>query len=276
VKPSSVNVARHAWAQWFLLVAIASVVGWVAWSVADLAGGVRAIDSRLSMLETNHSIATTPHPVDPSTTEADAGGLKQGARAMAEFATRLDHVEAVLKQLSATPAASGAGADSLAELEELYPGLSSVPRTEIHMSQDLETAHSEQATASDWGERSQQSLADAFYGEYTQRPFYDDYGGNISADCRETICRVTWTFPATVNGMTDEERADMAQRGSFELMSLAGIVPEGGSVRTVSNLSGDSPSISVLIERNSGGDGPTAMGEARHSPQQDPFKGTPN
>jgi hypothetical protein len=123
---------------------------------------------------------------------------------------------------------------------------------------DLETRLSQEAGVSDWGDAAASAVTAEFSRSFADKPFFRDYGGTVTPDCRETVCSLSWTpDPAIASAMTPEQHVALLEAARWQLLALAGVTGGGGQVRVVRDTASDTPTIDVFIEHDvSGGDPP--------------------
>lgn len=69
---------------------------------------------------------------------------------------------------------------------------------------------------SDWGETTAASIDTAAL----ENPFFSRAGGNVIADCRQTVCRVEW-LPGAMEDVPPDSREDVLAAARYEMLALA-------------------------------------------------------
>jgi hypothetical protein len=81
---------------------------------------------------------------------------------------------------------------------------------------------------SDWG----QSSAMAIDTAALENPFFGRVGGDITTDCRQTVCRMEW-FPGTLEDLSPKDREEVLGAARYEMLALASRnAPEVGQLAT--------------------------------------------
>ena len=81
---------------------------------------------------------------------------------------------------------------------------------------------------SDWG----QSSATAIDTAALENPFFGRVGGDITTDCRQTVCRMEW-FPGTLEDLSPKDREEVLGAARYEMLALASRnAPEVGQLAT--------------------------------------------
>lgn len=221
------------------------------------------VDGALAAAVVIH-LAGTPASTDP--------GL---SNAVSQLAERLDRIEASLEGI---PRGPGAGLpiegqameslrleldrrilaieDRLAEIQSPGNPESSVSEAEQELLAEswesdldpvhpLPLTHTSERGVSPWGEQ----IAVAVENQYAADPFFASFGGELSTDCRQTTCKLTWTMPPPEN-LDPAELDIMQSTAHYELASLAAEDGRGiGEIRFDADMSGPAPYVSVYLNR---------------------------
>ncbi|MCG6984524.1 MAG: hypothetical protein LJE61_04860 [Thiocapsa sp.] len=259
------------WAAGALLSVVAGFAVWVSFILVEISAGIEGNDARLAALETRQA-AQEERDVVAETPPREATDTAAIAQLVASLGGRVDDLERLLEQVndrvSMQAVVPGAPVNPYADLA------AAASPTEIDLSTDLEAAFSNESASTEWGEAARASINEAFFSEYTNRPFYLEYGGQVVTECRGTVCKIDWLLSPSVVHLGEQEKADLLEQGKFELLALATTVSDGGKIMTTPSLSGKRPHISVLIEKRKGGDANLELLGDIPGPQLDlPVKG---
>jgi hypothetical protein len=162
-------------------------------------------------------------------------GTKEGddalAKSIQDLMARLELLERRLVETSET----GAEGDNAEDPDALRDRLESKARAkEERLSQEpprsavVASDHGEQKGQSEWGKETEVNLRNSL----ADISFFTSSGGDVSFDCRQTICKVEWAAPEglDLSSLQDEELLSMAP---FELMRFASSnLPDGGQFYT--------------------------------------------
>jgi hypothetical protein len=126
---------------------------------------------------------------------------------------------------------------------------------ELRARGDLGARFQAEAATSPWGRSAAAAIDQAYSTASTESPFFAEHGGNVSTDCRESVCSVSWSPPVgEASQLSEGERVDLLERAKWELLSLAGAAEESGQVRFFTNPASDPPTIELMIDHSPGGD----------------------
>lgn len=119
---------------------------------------------------------------------------------------------------------------------------------------DLRSRFSSEGGTSEWGESAAAAIDNAFLTAATERRFFIENGGAVAADCRESVCSLSWA-PTNVDGsqLSVEEKAMLLDRAKWELISLAGEAQGAGQLRVFMDAAADPPTIDVMVDHDAGG-----------------------
>jgi hypothetical protein len=84
--------------------------------------------------------------------------------------------------------------------------------------------------------------------EFPRGDFFMKYGGEVSADCRQSVCRIDLSLDPSVTQLDPFELSEIFQRGQFELMTLAMGVGDAGSM-AFEVLRTPTPTISLYLQQ---------------------------
>lgn len=110
------------------------------------------------------------------------------------------------------------------------------------------SSFSGQRGSSRWGEAASESITQAYMSEFPRGDFFMNYGGSVSADCRETVCRVDLKLDQSVAQLDGYELAQAIQFGELELMGLARHVSGVGTMTTSVQGDAEHPTISLYFD----------------------------
>lgn len=110
------------------------------------------------------------------------------------------------------------------------------------------SSFSGQRGSSRWGEAASESITQAYMSEFPRGDFFLNYGGSVSADCRETVCRVDLKLDQSVAQLDGYELAQALQFGELELMGLARHVRGVGTMTTSVQGTPERPIISLYFD----------------------------
>lgn len=217
---------------------------------------------RLAALETN--LALTMALMDGATSDGDevkdheisASGDRGVQDALLGLAGRLDVMEGKFSAIE----------DSLAVQRDLEPvgqgEISDSPRPRaadliesgeatlatFSSPDSILSSFSGQRGSSRWGEAASESITQAYMSEFPRGDFFMNYGGSVSADCRETVCRVDLKLDQSVAQLDGYELAQAIQFGELELMGLARHVSGVGTMTTSVQGDAEHPTISLYFD----------------------------
>lgn len=125
--------------------------------------------------------------------------------------------------------------------------------TELRARANLRARLSDEVGQSAWGADASTAMEHEIAKQYTNNQFFVDNGGSVEADCRQSVCSVSWS--AASDGLSPEEAAELLDRARWELMGLAGAAPDIGAVQFALDPTASPPSITMLMDHEpSGGD----------------------
>lgn len=110
------------------------------------------------------------------------------------------------------------------------------------------SSFSGQRGSSRWGEAASESITQAYMAEFPRGDFFMNYGGSVSADCRETVCRVDLKLDQSVARLDGHELAQAIQLGELELMGLARHARGVGTMTTSVQVDAERPTISLYFD----------------------------
>lgn len=124
----------------------------------------------------------------------------------------------------------------------------------LKASNDLAARHSQESTISAWGQAANDAINRLYTeSENSSSSFFSRYNGNLTTDCRGSVCNLTWS-PNTLGSasLTDEEKVNFIETARMELIGLAGSSQNAGQIKSVVDNSEDPPSISVFVDQSGG------------------------
>lgn len=196
-------------------------------------------------------------PTRSPETDADKSGKSpQDADTDAALARRMETIEAriddLLAQVEEGLRARTAGN---AEPASVVEPLSREEHAELWAQADLIGRFSSEVGTSAWGEAASATIEEASSTAYADNPFFAEHGGQVSTECRETVCNLSWSpADSETSQLSDEEKAELLDRAKWELISLAAQADEAGQLRISLNPAASPPTIEVLVDRKPGGD----------------------
>jgi hypothetical protein len=171
---------------------------------------------------------------------------------MAAFLQRLASLERHVAEVANLVASIQMSQPAVRANAQTTPG---VPSAELREKVNLPARFAKEPATSDWGETAAGSVNDGWTTHFSQNPFFQDYGGEVVTDCRETVCSLTWSPDASVSGsLSPDEKGALLELAKLQLLALAGRTNGGGQVVVKANPDSAVPSIEVLVEH---GDPPT-------------------
>jgi hypothetical protein len=105
-----------------------------------------------------------------------------------------------------------------------------------------------QDASSAWSDDASASITKAYMTEFPQGDFFMKYGGKVSADCRQSVCRIDLSLDPSVAQLDAFELAEIFQHGELELMALSRDVGGAGSM-AVEVQRTPTPTISLYLEQ---------------------------
>jgi hypothetical protein len=194
-------------------------------------------------------------------TRVEEGGTVSPV-AVAELARNMEVLEARLASLAAAVGelelSDGGNRRSTqgAELAE------SPPVEELRARTDLVSRYASEGGTSSWGEASQGAIERAYLSEQANNPFFSSYAGDVSADCKESVCRVSLPLdPSRISQLSAQERAAVIDQARRELLGLTSGMEGAGLVRFSVSTQGGAPVVQAFVEGGSQvGTGPPAKG----------------
>jgi hypothetical protein len=177
-------------------------------------------------MDQGNSVKVTPRAME---------GIKKGddalAKSIQDLMARLELLERRLVETSET----GVEGDIAEDPDALRDRLERKARAkEERLSQEpprsavVASAHGEQKGQSAWGKETEVNLRNSL----ADISFFTSSGGDLSFDCRQTVCKVEWAAPEglDLSSVQDEELLSMAP---FELMRFASSnLTDGGQFHT--------------------------------------------
>ena len=194
-------------------------------------------------------------PTRSTETDADRSG-RSPQDAEAALARRMETIETRIDDLLAqVEDGLRVRTSGNAEPVNVVEPLSEEEQTELRVRADLRGRFSNEAGTSDWGESASAVIEEASLTAYAESRFFAEHGGQVSTECRETVCNVSWSpTDAEASQLSNEEKAELLDRAKWELISLAGQADEAGQLRISMNPAASPPNIEVLFDRKPGGD----------------------
>jgi hypothetical protein len=120
--------------------------------------------------------------------------------------------------------------------------------TALSSPQTIMKSFSSQDASSSWGDDASAAITKAYMTEFPRGDFFMKYGGEVSADCRQSVCRLDLELNPSVAQLDPFELAEIFQRGEFELMALSRDVGDAGSM-VVEVQRTPTPMISLYLEQ---------------------------
>jgi hypothetical protein len=194
-------------------------------------------------------------PARSTETDPDGSG-KSPQDADTALARRMETIEARIDDLLAkVEDGLRVKASGNAEPVNVVEPLSPEEQMELRVRADLRGRFSGEAGSSDWGESASAAIEEASLTAYAESPFFAEHGGQVSTECRETVCNVSWSpTDADTSQLSNEEKAELLDRAKWELIALAAQAGEAGQLRISMNPAASPPSIEVLVDHRPGGD----------------------
>lgn len=105
--------------------------------------------------------------------------------------------------------------------------------------------HAGETGVSPWGEQ----VAVGIESQYSSDPFFGRFGGELSTDCRQTTCKLTWFMPPAEN-MAPGELDLVQSMAHYELATLAAAEGRGiGQFEVEWDTTGATPHVAVYLSR---------------------------
>lgn len=115
----------------------------------------------------------------------------------------------------------------------------------------LQDAFASEAGSSDWAQSTFDAVTKAHVTDFMNGSFYAEYGGQLEADCRETVCRVDLTFETAAAQLGSTEISEMLALAELELLGLTGHAAGVGRITTAQH-AGATPGITMFFDRREG------------------------
>lgn len=113
----------------------------------------------------------------------------------------------------------------------------------------LADTHSREGGMSEWGT----AAADQIAGAFGSGSYFQQYGGQLDTDCRQTQCILEWTIPG-MQDFSEHERRGVIGQAHLELMALAAQNAEDvGRVQPIPPRNGDSNTLAIYFQKRDQG-----------------------
>jgi hypothetical protein len=241
--------------QGIVLAALLAIGGYV----HQLKSAIELHETRAVTMPASVSTAQVSQPRLESTPHEGAAASLAFVEPLQELAHRMQRLEAQVGEFSVivSSPSNGAGAStSAATGRRVKPSADDAAEmSRLRAQADLASRHANESSTSSWGRSAAAGIDSAYADAYATSPFFAEYGGNVTADCRESVCSLAWApGSAAMAALSEEERADMLERAKFELIGLAGRAGEAGQFTVTVNAVSSPPSVQLMVDHAVGGD----------------------